>query len=99
MRLGHSQCPFEVATGTKCINNYGFHYNNNRWQPVIAFIAGMLISHLWGAGADIWRGFFEGTIYGKVVMKNGDADPQQIENVKILWNAGSVTKQCVPRFY
>ena len=31
-------------------------------------------------------------------MKNGDADPQQIENVKILWNAGSVTKQCVPVF-
>ena len=71
---------------------------NNRRQPVLAFMAWILISHLNGIVADVWRGFFEGTIYGKVVMKNGDADPQQVENVEILWSAGSATKQVAPVF-
>ena len=71
---------------------------NNRWQPVIGFIAGILFSTLSGIAADIWRGFFDGTIYGKVVFENGDIDLQHAENIEISWSAGSVTKQCAPVF-
>ncbi len=66
---------------------------NNRWQPLLAFIAWILISHLNGIVAGVWCGAFEGTIYGRVVMKNGDADPQQVENVEISWRVGPGTKQ------
>ena len=61
---------------------------NNRWQPVLGFIAGILISHLCGIAANIWRGYFDGTIYGKVVFENGDIDPQPVENIEISWSEG-----------
>lgn len=66
---------------------------NNRWQPVLIFIAWILISHLNGIAANIWRGFFDGTVYGRVIMENGDVDPQQFENIEISWLVGYGTKQ------
>ncbi len=69
---------------------------NNRWQPVIAFIAGILISHLWGAGADVWRGFFEGTIYGKVFIENGNTSQQNLEGIEISLDIIGSNKKCKP---
>ncbi len=52
---------------------------NNRWLPVLGFIAWILFSILSGIAENVWRGFFEGTIYGKVVMEKGDTAPQHVE--------------------
>ena len=64
----------------------------------VDFIVSLLISILVGIAAEIWRLLFQGTIYGKVVLKNGDVSPQPLENIEISWNAGSATKPCTPVF-
>lgn len=71
---------------------------NNRWRPAIGFIAGILFCMLWNFATDTWRGFFDGTIYGKVVMENGNTSPQPVENIEISWSVGSDDKQCTPVF-
>ncbi len=71
---------------------------NNRWQPVLVFIAWILISHLNGIAANIWRGFFDGTVYGKVVMENSETSTLPIENVEITWYVGPGKKQSATVF-
>ncbi len=69
---------------------------NNRWLPVVGFLVGILVSHLWGIGADVWRGYYKGTIYGTVVMVNADGVPQPVENVEISFDVINASEQCKP---
>ena len=69
---------------------------NNRWMPLIIVIAAILIDLFSGAAVYIWSGFFEGTIYGKVVMENGDTDSRRLENIEISWYTSDKIRQCKP---
>ena len=69
---------------------------NNRWMPLLIIIAVILIYVFKGTATEIWSGFFEGTIYGQVVMENGDTDPRQLENIEISWFISDFVKKCKP---
>ena len=45
---------------------------------------------------EVWCSFFRGTVYGKVVMENGDTDPRNLENVEISWSTKNIFKRCNP---
>ena len=40
--------------------------------------------------------FFKGTVYGRVVMENGDTDPSQLENIEISWSTNNFVTKCKP---
>ena len=68
---------------------------NNRWSPLFEWIAALLICMFLNVAANIWRGFFEGTIYGKVFIENGNTSQQNLEGIEIsLEIAGN--KKCKP---
>ncbi len=69
---------------------------NNRWKPVTDYIIAILILMLIGIPKIIWSGFFDGTIYGTVVMANGDTDPRNYEEIEITWKASNTVKKSKP---
>lgn len=69
---------------------------NNRWIPLVIVVAVILIYILQGIGEEIWNRFFEGTIYGTVVMVTEDNTREPVGNVEISWSTGFGIKQCRP---
>jgi hypothetical protein len=69
---------------------------HNQWAPLFIFIGWILFSLLVGTVKNVWCVIFEGAIYGKVVMENGDNVPQHVENIEISWDAGSNARKCNP---
>lgn len=73
---------------------------NNRWYPitilVLIFVMFIVIPILQAIVVDVWCSFFKGTVYGKVVMENGDTDPRKLENIEISWSTKNFFKRCNP---
>ena len=69
---------------------------NNRWSPFLEWIAALLILMFLNVAANIWRGFFEGTIYGKVFIENGNTSQQNLEGIEISLDVIGSNKKCKP---
>ncbi len=73
---------------------------NNRWYPitiiVLIIVMFILIPILKIIVVDVWCSFFKGTVYGRVVMENGDTDPRKLENIEISWSTDNIFTTCKP---
>ncbi len=69
---------------------------NERWWPVLIVVVSLMIDFFFGSPTELWSRFFEGTVYGKVVMENGDTDPSRLANIEISWHISNYAKKCKP---
>lgn len=69
---------------------------NERWMPILIVVVSLMIDFFFGSPTEIWSRFFEGTVYGKVVMENGDTDPNRLANIEISLYISDFAKKCKP---
>ena len=69
---------------------------NDRWMPVLIVVVSLMIDFFFGSPTEIWSRFFEGTVYGKVVLENRDTDPNRLANIEISWYISDFAKKCKP---
>lgn len=69
--------------------------SNYHYLPWVILWAAITIFTLWGAPAEIWSRFFEGTIYGQVTRADGDTN--RLENIEIFLGSSYLSKEKIPK--